>query len=148
MNQVVLTGRLTRDPEKRYSASNIAITKFTIAVDRMARQGEERKADFIRIVVFDKQAENCDRYLQKGKKVAVVGRIQTGSYENQQGQRVYTTDVVANNVEFLEWGEANDRPQVSGGNEDFMQNTQEASESDQSDKIPQGLQPYEESMPF
>ena len=110
MNQVVLTGRLTRDPEKRYSASNMAITKFTIAVDRMARQGEERKADFIRIVVFDKQAENCDRYLQKGKKVAVVGRIQTGSYENQQGQRVYTTDVVANNVEFLEWGEANDKP--------------------------------------
>ena len=142
MNQVVLTGRLTRDPEKRYSASNMAITKFTIAVDRMARQGEER------IVVCDKQAENCDRYLQKGKKVAVVGRIQTGSYENQQGQRVYTTDVVANNVEFLEWGEANDRPQVSGGNEDFMQSTQEASESDQSDKIPQGLQPYEESMPF
>ena len=111
MNQVVLTGRLTRDPEKRYSASNMTITKFTIAVDRMARQGEERKADFIRIVVFDKQAENCDRYLQKGKKVAVVGRIQTGLYENQQGQRVYTTDVVANNVEFLEWGEANDRPQ-------------------------------------
>lgn len=147
MNQVVLTGRLTRDPEKRYSSSNMPITKFTIAVDRMARQGEERKADFIRIVVFDKQAENCDRYLQKGKKVAVVGRIQTGSYENQQGQRIYTTDVVANNVEFLEWGEANDRPQV-GGNEGFVQNTQGTSEPAQPDKVPQGLQPYEESMPF
>ena len=61
---------------------------------------------------------------------------------------LFRSDVVANNVEFLEWGEANDRPQVSGGNEDFMQNMQEASESDQSDKIPQGLQPYEESMPF
>lgn len=106
MNQVFLTGRLTKDPETRYtSGSQIAVCTFTLAVDRPTKQGEEKKADFPRITVFGRQAENCERYLSKGKKVAVQGRIQTGSYQNSQGQKVYTTDVIAERIEFLEWGE-------------------------------------------
>ena len=106
MNQVFLTGRLTKDPETRYtSGSQTAVCTFTLAVDRPTKQGEEKKADFPRITVFGRQAENCEKYLSKGKKVAVQGRLQTGSYKNSQGQTVYTTDVVAERIEFLEWGE-------------------------------------------
>ena len=106
MNQVFLTGRLTKDPETRYtSGSQTAVCTFTLAVDRPTKQGEEKKADFPRITVFGRQAENCEKYLSKGKKVAVQGRLQTGSYKNSQGQTVYTTDVVAERIEFIEWGE-------------------------------------------
>lgn len=106
MNQVILIGRLTKDPETRYtSGSQMAVCTFTLAVDRPTKQGEEKKADFPRITVFGRQAENCEKYLSKGKKVAVQGRIQTGSYQNSQGQKVYTTDVIAERIEFLEWGE-------------------------------------------
>lgn len=99
MNNVVLIGRLVRDPELSYTPSQTALCKFTIAVDRQSK--EEKTADYIRIVVWGKQAENCDRYLFKGKQVAVNGRIQTGSYKDKDGKTVYTTDVIANNVEFL-----------------------------------------------
>ena len=111
MNSVMLIGRLTRYPEVRYtSGSQMAVANFTLAIDRPVRQGEERKADFPRVVVFGRQAETCEKYLAKGRLVAVEGRIQTGSYQNRNGDTVYTTDVVASRVEFLEWG---DRP--SGG---------------------------------
>ena len=100
MNNVILIGRLTKDPELSYTQSQTALCKFTIAVDRQSK--EEKTADFIRIVVWGKQAENCGRYLYKGKQCAVNGRIQTGSYkDNKSGNTVYTTDVIANNVEFL-----------------------------------------------
>ena len=102
MNSVVLIGRLTRDPELSYTPNTqSAITRFTIAVDRPRRQGEDQGADFIRITVWGKQAETCDRYLSKGRQVAVLGRIQTGSYKNREGVTVYTTGVVADRVEFL-----------------------------------------------
>ena len=103
MNCVVLVGNLTRDPELRYStgANQTAICRFGIAVND--GYGENQRTSYINIVVFGKQAENCDRYLAKGRKVAVEGRIQTGSYE-KDGQKVYTTDVVANRVEFLNSG--------------------------------------------
>ena len=110
MNSVILIGNLTRDPELRYSTgmNQTAICRFTVAVnDRKRNQqtGEwEDNASFIPIVVFGKQAENCDRYLAKGRKVAVSGRIQTGSYTNKEGNKVYTTEVIANNVEFLGGG--------------------------------------------
>ena len=106
MNQVVLIGNLTRDPELRYSTggNQTAVCRFTIAVNERRRNPQtqewEDNANFIPIVVFGKQAENCDRFLAKGRKVAISGRIQTGSYE-KDGQKRYTTDVVANNVEFL-----------------------------------------------
>ena len=100
MNQVVLIGRLANDPELSYTPNNqTAVCRFTLAVSRMRR---EDPADFIRITVWGKQAENCERYLSKGRQAAVHGRIQTGSYTNKDGQRVYTTDVVVDDQEFAE----------------------------------------------
>lgn len=123
MNQVVLIGNLTRDPEVRYTTggNQTAVCRFTVAVNDRRRNasGEwEDAPSFIPIVVFGKQAENCERYLAKGRKVAVSGRIQTGSYTNKEGRKVYTTDVIANNVEFLgargeEQQQAPSRPQTS-----------------------------------
>lgn len=102
MNQVTLIGRLARDPELNYTPqTQTAITRFTLAVDRPKRNGEDSGADFIRITVFGKQAENCDRYLDKGRQVAVSGRIQTGSYKNRNGETVYTTEVIAERIGFL-----------------------------------------------
>ena len=104
MNSVALIGRLTRDPELRYiPQSQMAVANFTLAVDRP--MAKEKTADFIRIVVFGKSAENCERYLKKGRLVGVQGRIQTGSYKNQSGETRYTTDIYADRVEFLEWGD-------------------------------------------
>lgn len=105
MNTVNLIGRLTKEPQVRYTADGLAVASFTLAVDRPAKKGEDKQADFPRIIVFGKQAENCEKYLAKGRLVAIMGRIQTGSYEKQNGDKVYTTDVVADRVQFLEWGE-------------------------------------------
>lgn len=103
INNVTLVGRLTRDPELRYTPSGVAVTKFTLAVNRnFSNQNGEREADFINIVTWRKQAENCANYIKKGSLVGIVGRIQTGKYENNEGRTVYTTDVVAENVQFLE----------------------------------------------
>ena len=104
MNNVVLIGRLTKDPELRYiPESQNAVATFTMAVDRPF--SKEKQADFIRITVFGKPAENCERFLVKGRMVGIQGRLQTGSYKNKEGATVYTTDVVADRVEFLEWGD-------------------------------------------
>ena len=103
MNKVILTGRLTSDPEIRYSQqTNTAIARYTLAVDRMYKRDGEQSADFIRCVCFNKTAEFAENYLHKGIKIAVTGRIQTGSYTNRDGQKVYTTDVVAESQEFCE----------------------------------------------
>ena len=102
VNRVVLIGRLTRDPnELRVSPSGISVTNFTVAVDNRFSKQEASKADFIPVVVFNKLAEFITNYARKGALVAVEGRIQTGSYE-KDGQRIYTTDVVADSVQFLE----------------------------------------------
>lgn len=101
MNVVALIGNLTRDPEVRYTNDHMAIASFSIAINRPPKKdGTEGGADFPRVTVFGKQAENCERFLHKGSKVGIVGKIQTGSYE-KDGQRVYTTDIVADRVEFL-----------------------------------------------
>lgn len=103
MNNVVLIGRLTRDPEVRYiPESQIAVSTFTIAIDR---GGKDKGADFPRITCFGKTAELVERFIGKGRLVGIQGRIQTGSYKNKEGQTVYTTDVVADRVEFLDRGE-------------------------------------------
>ncbi len=102
MNNVILVGRLTKDPEMRYAqGSNLAVAHFTLAVDRPVQKGEEKQADFIRITVFGRQAENVNKYLWKGSQAAVEGRIQTGSYKDKEGKTVYTTNVVAERVEFI-----------------------------------------------
>lgn len=119
MNSVVLIGRLTRDPEIKYRGENsMAVASFTLAIDRPARQGQEKKTDFPRVTVFGRQAENCGKFLSKGLRVAVRGQIHTGSYKDKDGKTVYTTDVAADRVEFLEWGGRNERAggrQASGG---------------------------------
>lgn len=104
MNSVVLIGRLTKDPELKYiPQSETAVANFTLAVDRS--MAKEKTADFIRIVAFGKTAELCERFLVKGRLVGIQGRIQTGSYKTKDGETRYTTDVYADRVEFLEWGE-------------------------------------------
>lgn len=104
MNSVNLIGRLTKEPELRYTTgSQMAVATFTLAVDRVG--AKEKTTDFIRIKIFGKSAENCERYLAKGRLCGVQGSIQTGQYKNQSGDTVYTTEVVANRVEFLQWGE-------------------------------------------
>ena len=102
MNKIILTGRLTRDPEMRYSANNTAIATYTLAVNRPFRQNSEQQADFLRCVTFASTAQFAEKYLAKGMRVAVEGRIQTGSYTNQEGQKIYTTDVGVERQEFLE----------------------------------------------
>lgn len=109
MNKVILMGRLTRDPDIRYSSGErqMAIARYTLAVDRRGRRGGdgdggEQTADFIQCVAFDRAAEFAEKYLHQGTKMVVTGRIQTGSYTNKDGQRVYTTDVIVEDQEFAE----------------------------------------------
>lgn len=144
MNKVILCGRLTRDPEVRYSQgeNQTAIARYTLAVDRRyKRQGDEQTADFISCVVFGKGAEFAENYLRQGTKIIAEGRIQTGSYTNKDGNKVYTTDVVVENQEFAEskaaaaknnGGDAPTKPQASASEDGFM-------------NIPDGL---EEELPF
>ena len=121
MNNVILIGRLTRDPELRYIPSGTAVCKFTLAADKGISKSKKQElesqnkptADFINIVVWNKTAESCANHLAKGLKVAVQGRLESGSYE-KEGQRVYTTDVIANEVEFLEWKNNQENNNQSG----------------------------------
>ena len=113
MNKVILMGRLTRDPEVRYSQSgenSLAIARYTLAVDRrFKRNGDDQTADFIGCVAFGRNAEFAEKYFRQGLKVVVTGRIQTGSYTNREGQKVYTTEVVVEDQEFAESKSASDQ---------------------------------------
>ena len=149
MNRVILMGRLTRDPNISYSqgGDNMAIARFTLAVDRRGRRqdgADQQTADFIGCVCFGRQAEFAEKYLRQGTKVAVTGRIQTGSYTNKDGQKVYTTDVVLDDIEIAEsknaqgGGDSNysyqapSRPAPSAAGDGFM-------------NIPDGI---DEELPF
>ena len=119
MNKVILMGRLTRDPEVRYSQNSespMAVARFSLAVDRRGNRNnaEGQTADFINCVAFGRLGEFAEKYLHKGTKVALSGRIQTGSYTNRDGQKVYTTDIVAEDIEFAESKNA------SSGNGEYM----------------------------
>ena len=110
INNVVLVGRMTRDAELRYTPSNQAVATFTLAVNRnFKNQAGEREADFINCVIWRQQAENLANWAKKGTLVGITGRIQTRNYENQQGQRVYVTEVVADNFQLLESRSANEQ---------------------------------------
>lgn len=140
MNNVTLIGRLVRDPEVRTSQSGAMVGRYTLAVDRRFKRDGEPTADFISCISFGKAAEFAERYLAKGIKIAVSGRIQTGSYTNREGQKIYTTDVVIESQEFVESKSANEasrggRPQeppVEVDENGFM-------------TVPDGL---EEELPF
>lgn len=119
MNKVILMGRLTRDPEIRYSSGEnaLAIARYTLAVDRRFRKDNEASADFIGCVAFGKGGEFAEKYLRQGTKIVVTGRIQTGSYTNREGQKVYTTEVVVEDQEFAESKAASqNNSQTSAGN--------------------------------
>jgi single-strand DNA-binding protein len=111
MNKVFLIGRLSRDPELRHTTSGMAVCQINVAISRRTGAGREPETDFINVVVWDKQAENVSRYLAKGRQVAVEGRIQTRSYDNNEGKKTYVTEVVASNVEFLGSASDNNRQQ-------------------------------------
>ncbi|AIQ15226.1 single-strand DNA-binding protein [Paenibacillus forsythiae] len=116
LNRVILIGRLTRDPELRYTPAGVAVTQFTLAVDRpFTSQGGEREADFIPVVTWRQLAETCANYLRKGRLTAVEGRIQVRNYENNEGKRVYVTEVIADNVRFLESSQSREGGNASGG---------------------------------
>jgi len=103
MNRVVLIGRLTAKPELRYTGSNLPYTRFSVAVNRNFTNAQgQREADFINVVVWDKQAENLCKYQKKGNQIAVEGRIQTRNYDDNTGRRVYVTEILANNISFLD----------------------------------------------
>lgn len=143
MNSVQLIGRLTRDPEVRSTNGGQKVATFTIAIDRPTRAGEEKKADFPRITVFGKQAETVEKYVSKGRQVAIEGRIQTGSYQNKNGDTVYTTDVIANRVEFLGGGNA----QGNGGGQSAPAQKAPAQQAPAEAK-PDSFEAIEEDVPF
>lgn len=128
MNSVTLIGRLTKDPDLTYTQNGNAICKFTLAISRQGSEG----TDFIRIITWNKTAENCNKYLAKGRQVGIQGRIQTGSYKNSDGNTVYTTDVIANVVEFLS---------KSQGRSDNVP-------KDEEDDLPYGYERIDEDIPF
>lgn len=145
MNKVILMGRLTRDPEVRYSQGEnpLAIARFTLAVDRRFKRDGEQSADFISCVAFGKQAEHAERYYRQGLKIVVCGRIQTGSYTNRDGVKVYTTEVVVEEQEFAESKAASDAH--AGGFQSAPQPSPAAPAGDGFMNIPDGI---DEELPF
>lgn len=146
INNVVLVGRLTKDPELRYTPSGVAVTKFTLAVNQNFKTDGEQKADFINCTVWRKPAENAANFLKKGSLAGIEGRIQTGSYEGQDGKRVYTTEVVCDSVQFLE-------PKNNSNNESSNQSSPNESNYTRVDEDPfaSGSGPIEVSdddLPF
>ncbi len=146
MNKVILMGRLTRDPEVRYSQGEqaTAVARYTLAVDRrFRRDADQQTADFIGCVAFGKLGEFAERYLRKGTKVVVSGRIQTGSYTNRDGQKVYTTDVVVEECEFAE--SKNAGGESSGGFTPSERPSPSSAAGDGFMNIPDGI---DEELPF
>lgn len=151
MNKVILIGRLTRDPEVRYQAGegSMAIARYTLAVDRRRRQNagaDEPTADFIQCVAFGRTGEFAEKYLRKGTKILVQGRIQTGSYTNKEGNKVYTTDVIVDEHEFVESkGASADGGSFGGGASIGGDASQPAGAADGFMPIPDGI---DEELPF
>ena len=143
MNKVILMGRLTRDPEVRYGAgeNSTAVARYTIAVDRRFKRNGEQNADFIGCVAFGRNAEFAEKYLRQGTKIVLTGRIQTGSYTNRDGQKVYTTDIVVEEQEFAESKSA----AGNGDQGNYIRPSSSASDVDGFMNIPDGL---DDRLPF
>ena len=156
INRCILVGRLTKDPIARRSQSNMTITSFTIAIDRIARAGQEKKTDFINCVTFGKTAEFVEQYIKKGFLVGVDGRIQTGSYEDNTGKRVYTTDVICDTVQNYEPRNSvrnNQAPNTYSqnsysGNNDFVVDESRYSSSANDDDFSPTLDISSDDLPF
>ena len=140
MNKVILIGRLTRNPEIRYTQGNesICVARYTLAVDRRIKQEGQQSADFIGCIAFGRAAEFAEKYLAQGTKIAITGRIQTGSYTNREGKKIYTTDVIIEEQEFAE--------SKAAGNQNRQQEPQQPETDDDGFmNIPDGI---EEQLPF
>lgn len=148
MNKVILCGRLTKDPEVRYSQGGMAIARYTLAVDRRGKKTEgTQTADFISCTAFDKSAEFVEKYIRKGTKVIVTGRIQTGSYTDRDGKKVYTTDVVVEDHEFAE--SKQDRVETDDEKEDNRRRDYEKkNRAEESDFMPIPDDVDDDGLPF
>ena len=142
MNKIILMGRLTRDPEVRYGAgeNSTAVARYTIAVDRRFKRDGEQNADFIGCVAFGRNAEFAEKYLRQGTKIVLTGRIQTGSYTNRDGQKVYTTDIVVEEQEFAE-----NKAAGNGGQNNYSRPSAATSDTDGFMNIPDGI---DDELPF
>ena len=142
MNKVILMGRLTRDPEVRYGVgeNSTAVARYTIAVDRRFKRDGEQNTDFIGCVAFGRNAEFAEKYLRQGTKIVLTGRIQTGSYTNRDGQKVYTTDIVVEEQEFAESKAAG-----NGGQNNYSRPSAATSDADGFMNIPDGI---DDELPF
>lgn len=143
MNKVILMGRLTRNPEVRYGAgeNSTAVARYTIAVERRFKRDGEQSADFIGCVAFGRNAEFAEKYLRQGTKIVLTGRIQTGSYTNRDGQKVYTTDIVVEEQEFAESKTA----AGNGGQNNYSRPLAAPSDADGFMNIPDGI---DDELPF
>lgn len=143
MNKVILMGRLTRDPEVRYGAgeNSTAVARYTIAVDRRFKRDGEQNADFIGCVAFGRNVEFAEKYLRQGTKIVLTGRIQTGSYTNRDGQKVYTTDIVVEEQEFAE----SKATAGNGGQNNYSRPAAAPSDADGFMNIPDGI---DDELPF
>lgn len=154
MNKVVLIGHLCQDVVLRYTPSNMAVATFTIAVNRPKRQDRDQEADFVNIVVWGKQAENCSKYIKKGSKVAIEGRIQTRSYDGTDGKKKYVTEVVAENVQFLDTKKENAQQMQIGSSSEVKnaQNNENIVQKDpfqeMHDQVEMELQYDSDDLPF
>ena len=144
MNKVILMGRLTREPEVRYGAgeNSIAVARYTIAVDRRFKRDGEQNADFIGCVAFGRNAEFAEKYLRQGTKIVLTGRIQTGSYTNRDGKKVYTTDIV---VEEQEFAESKAAATENGGQGNYSRSSSAPSDADGFMTIPDNI---DDELPF
>lgn len=141
LNRVILIGRLTKDPELRYTPTGVAVCQFNLAVDRPFQNNGEKEADFIPVVVWRQLAETCANYLRKGRLTAVEGRIQVRSYENNEGKKVYVTEVIADNVRFLE-----SAPKTEGGQQLGSKSERSAKDPFQDDGKPIDIS--DDDLPF
>lgn len=155
INRVVLVGRLTKDPELKYTQSGVAVCRFTLAVNRtFSNQAGEREADFINCVTWRKQAENTDNFLRKGSLTGIEGRIQTSSFDGQDGKRVFMTEVVADSVQFLEprsSNSSNQGGQASGGasTSSYQQTSQQSYTRTKDDPFNSGpVEVSDDDLPF
>lgn len=147
LNSVCLVGRLTRDPELKYTGNNVAVASFSLAVNRNFKDANgERETDFINCVIWRQQAENLANWAKKGALIGITGRIQTRSYENQQGQRVYVTEVVAENFRMLESRAAREGGNANGYNQQPQQQAPNFGRSNQMQGNPMDIQ--DSDLPF
>ena len=138
MNQVSIIGRLTKDVQCNYTQSGMAVARFNVALDRgKDKNGEDRGADFPSCVAFGRNAENLEKFSGKGLRVGVTGHLQTGSYDDKDGKKVYTTDVIADRVEFLDWKEKTDADRAAN-----------ATPSADQEGVPSGFAAIDEDIPF